>query len=430
MPTEGEVEGDLPPRSAKQQLIDYKAYGKDGVKHKSTPKPLVKHFTPKTPRSPVVDNLQASFKAIVTPLLTPSGTPPPPSFTPSSSPSPVPNVMASGTDYTEELADLEAQELMLLRQVELAEKKARVQALRSRLDGLALKPAVSTPLSSPVAPKLAANPPAAAEPVVSPTQGMDQLKQMHGLARLVDDRLRSYGAAGLSLAGPDGIEDLVEQARDQESPSGVPSLAGLGLDYLGKLGRRSGREAKGTDFVAKRLRWAHTGLEHSHSTFEKLDFPLLMVGELNIISSKSIPEEERVGRIELLKLIAHNSRVYQWEAVRSFYEAVLLDIERGHRVWGKKDSYRDLEPGVLYSHPLVNPGKKSTGGATSSAGKGDRTRFYCLGFQSGTCSLASGHEAPVGNRKVTVEHFCRACFNKSKTVAWHAEKEARCPCKA
>ena len=58
--------------------------------------------------------------------------------------------------------------------------------------------------------------------VVFPMQGMEQLKPMHGLARMVDDRLRSYGAAGRSLVGPDDINDLVVQAREQEQEPGSP----------------------------------------------------------------------------------------------------------------------------------------------------------------------------------------------------------------
>ncbi len=202
------------------------------------------------------------------------------------------------------------------------------------------------------------------------------------------------------------------------------------------MGKKSGREQKGTDFISNRLRWAHTGLAYSvHTPFDKLDFPLLVAGELEIIGSSGISTEERAGRVELLKMVSYNSKLYQWSAVRNFYEAILLGIERGERKWGRKESYRDAEPGTLYQFPLSKPlpSFKSSSGPPSEASSGTSNtkgpkRFYCVAYQQGSCSSTGSHESTLGlnGRKVLVEHFCRNCYNKTHLIKWHSEKDGQC----
>ena len=253
-------------------------------------------------------------------------------------------------------------------------------------------------------------------PVVSHLNA-DKLAEFADLSSAVDDKLRASGAAGLSLSCP-GLDHVGSAAGADPA-----SAAMYGLASLGKLSKKSRREAKATDTVLQTLAWPHTQLNYANAcSFDKIDLALLVAGEITIICSKKITEEEMQGRLELLRLAAYDSRLYQWPAVREFYATILLDIEKGVRNWGSRESYRDAEPGTLYGfrkEPTSTYGNKLT----------TTKRYYCTPYQTGGCKLGPKHEATIGadSRKVQVEHFCRLCYNKLKSYPLHAENDRACP---
>ncbi len=138
-------------------------------------------------------------------------------------------------------------------------------------------------------------------------------------------------------------------------------------------------------------------------------------------------------RTELLQSVALNARIYQWQAVRDYHGTVLLEIERGVRDWGSKESYRDVEPDTLYgfrkdvsfkSKPRI-PGVVDGALKVSSLAR----KYYCALYQSGACLLPSKHEGTLGTdaRPVVLEHYCRACYRKSKSYMLHPECDLNCP---
>ncbi len=253
---------------------------------------------------------------------------------------------------------------------------------------------------------------------------MDQLNQMAGLSAMVDEKLRAFGAAGLSYSCPDlqaaGADGF---GMDLEVPTG-----------WGKWGVKvkSGRDAKLVDNVIKTLKWPHAQLDFAYyCTFDKLDFPLLVAGELSTIGS-DISQEERAGRVELLLAVAYHSKSYQWPAVRDFYASVLQAIERGQRSWGTRENYRFFEAG-LYRFPLaadsgVRQSAKFSKSAPENRGETGK-RFYCMQYQRNQCTHSEAHEGLLGRSKskVLLEHFCRACFEGRGAFEKHPDSDKGCP---
>ena len=96
---------------------------------------------------------------------------------------------------------------------------------------------------------------------------------------------------------------------------------------------KSGIKAKASDSVRKSQRYpqAHLRFEYvsSNLSFEKLDINLFVAGEIEIISDKRTKEIEKNGRMELLKKIMYLSTSYEFTVLKSYYAAVLREIELG-----------------------------------------------------------------------------------------------------
>jgi len=84
----------------------------------------------------------------------------------------------------------------------------------------------------------------------------------------------------------------------------------------------SGRDAKVRDSVVHPLVWPHTALQYTYVSgdisYGKLDFPLLVAGELAILSSCKSASELK-GRMHLLQKVAYFSKDYTWNATRAFH---------------------------------------------------------------------------------------------------------------
>ena len=70
-----------------------------------------------------------------------------------------------------------------------------------------------------------------------------------------------------------------------------------------------------------------------------------MAGEIEIISDKQTKEIEKNGRMELLKKIMYLSTSYEFAVLKSYYAAVLREIELGKKSW--KDDFQFIETAIL-----------------------------------------------------------------------------------
>jgi len=192
----------------------------------------------------------------------------------------------------------------------------------------------------------------------------------------------------------------------------------------------SGKEARVRDSVIKPVTWPHTVLKYSYLsndiTYNKLDFPLLVAGELRILQDRSLTETERFGRMHLLESVAYHTKDYTWGATKSFHETVLVEVERGVRSWDSED-YRDVETGTLFRHPIVIAAAPTTTSRNDyprqdySFKRPATRRFFCMNFNKGDCHHLGAHEGTIGRATQSLEHFCSACYRTEHIIRLHPE---------
>jgi hypothetical protein len=187
---------------------------------------------------------------------------------------------------------------------------------------------------------------------------------------------------------------------------------------------QSGRNEKVDSGVVRAVVWPHTRLEArfcaGNSTFDSIDFALLVAGEAAIIADSSIPTEEAYARLKLLKFCAYYSKSYDWGTVRDLYGAALVAIERG-------TAWRDLNYSELAATVLFLPSRPS--GTSRNAYGRDRNAptFFCSAFNRGSCQHNGGHLGRVNGKDRWLDHICAACFLANKEVKKHSENSNSCP---
>jgi len=90
-------------------------------------------------------------------------------------------------------------------------------------------------------------------------------------------------------------------------------------------------------------------------TYDKLSLEEFVAGYATILHSRSLSSEEKQAREEHFIHLMYLTMTYKWQAVLSYHGTVLLEIERGHAVWG--DSFHHLDARILQRHfkSLVRP---------------------------------------------------------------------------
>ncbi len=94
--------------------------------------------------------------------------------------------------------------------------------------------------------------------------------------------------------------------------------------------------------------------------FEHLDLHLLVAGEIEVITSQNISDNERLCCLSILKDIMCAAGYYKWAAEQLFI-AILTEIEMGLRKWG--DDTSRLEQQILMPFPLKRSFSKQEGNA-------------------------------------------------------------------
>lgn len=87
-------------------------------------------------------------------------------------------------------------------------------------------------------------------------------------------------------------------------------------------------------------------------TFDKLDLNLFVAGELEIITDVRTKDKEKDGRLNLLKKIMYLSTSYDFNTLKSYYAAVLREIELGKKSWS--DDFQYIEAAILSKHVPKN----------------------------------------------------------------------------
>ena len=125
-----------------------------------------------------------------------------------------------------------------------------------------------------------------------------------------------------------------------------------------KRGRKvtSGLYAKAgnTQLVSREL-YAHTELDDELSGDKDifaLSFNLLVAGELEIITSDKISEQERLSRTQVLKALAYKHEHLPRQEIIKQYVNFIRKVEKGKFAWGSRTSLRTFEQQLLYNISL------------------------------------------------------------------------------
>ncbi len=150
-----------------------------------------------------------------------------------------------------------------------------------------------------------------------------------------------------------------------------------------------------------------------HLKFEHLDLGLLVAGELEVIKSNDICDDERWSRLDILTDLMCAAGFYEWSAVKRLYMAILTEVEMGVRNWGHSTSR--LEQQILLPFPLkrsLTKGSESKSvsnstSSSSSSGKGKgKGIWFCSAYQKKECSHTETHSADVNGKLLLAHHIC------------------------
>ena len=100
----------------------------------------------------------------------------------------------------------------------------------------------------------------------------------------------------------------------------------------------SGKLAKPDDTdIKKPVKYAHEKLDPRHAkdrVFDKLTFPLLIAGELELACREEASQEERQARVNIAKVISYHKLYLSDEDLKTGYATVLNKVEQGTQTWG------------------------------------------------------------------------------------------------
>ena len=200
-------------------------------------------------------------------------------------------------------------------------------------------------------------------------------------------------------------------------------------------GKQSGIFAENNDNVVNQVLWPqerlgpqYISLHSGKIQYKNLDFTLFCAGEMEILTSNEISENEKNARSQLFKDIIYNSLHYEWQAVLRLHAAILTEVENGMRCWG--DETARLEQKILM------PFAKKTVSSVKT-GKGDKPTFFkrpdeekvwfCSAYNRNNCSYREPHLTKFNDKTYVVQHICATCYQKDKRKQFHREKSADCP---
>ena len=264
---------------------------------------------------------------------------------------------------------------------------------------------------------------------------LKQLRQGRGKSRPADGRPRP---------GPDQIRRR-QIVREVTAPASARHHTVVDVDYTSdsdpgeefshsvqaqKRSLKSGIFDKSVNHISNKQQWPHLWLRDEYPgknlTFMDLDFKLFVAGELEIISSESVPHIERQARTHLLKTLTYMHRSCEWEFIRDIYIAMMNELETGHLRWDQYDTLFQSKVQWLVTKLMVDKSHKP-----KKASKGKQPNadvFFCRRYNAGNCAESKDHPGTARDgRKIMWRHICGTCFVKRKEQNVHREFTADCP---
>ena len=189
---------------------------------------------------------------------------------------------------------------------------------------------------------------------------------------------------------------------------------------------RSGLLARSTDRVRFPQVWPHVALQGDEDlqglAFSDLDFRLLVAGELERVTEPGVSEDERQGRLRLLKQLTYLNGHHQWDIVKKVFSAVLRKIELGILHWGScflNDIQWILSKHTITHHTRTHQPKHQA----QPAIRNPNTPIYCLQFNRGQCQHDQAHQGTYNGKQVWLQHICSKCLRKNGTTHRHSARD-------
>ena len=218
---------------------------------------------------------------------------------------------------------------------------------------------------------------------------------------------------------------------------------------------QSGRNIKPDESdIKKPVKFAHEKLDPRHTmerVFDKLSFPLLVAGELELASLTDISSEERLARVSIAKTICYHKLYLTDPDLRAGYGHVLRMVEQGREPWSTALSeelhkYYDYRANVISREKLATFESKTQVKKSASNDKvqqaetknnddgsadesDDLKIIYCMEYNRGSCPNTKSHYGKFKGKRVKKWHICKTCLKASELNS-HPESDSTCPHRA
>ena len=207
------------------------------------------------------------------------------------------------------------------------------------------------------------------------------------------------------------------------------------------------------------VKYAHEKLDVRHSqerNFDKLNFNLLIAGELELASRDGVMDEERLACLNIAKTICYHKQYLNDHDLRTGYDNVLKKVEQGVKTWTdglEHDLHEiyDYRATVLMREKLQNKDEdrndrkknessnsfSSNQSSASTQGGGQGYNFedmdknkpvFCMEYNKNRCTHEDTHEGHFGGRKCLKWHICRC--RRFGEIRHHPEDDEKCQRKA
>ena len=210
----------------------------------------------------------------------------------------------------------------------------------------------------------------------------------------------------------------------------------------------SGRIAKPDEVdIKKPVKYPHEKLDPTFfkkRVFDKLSFPMLVAGEMELILLKEVTQEEKIARVAMMRTLAYHKSYLEDEDLRTGYAAILKKVEQDTREWDlslaeELHRFYELRGQALLREQIQKKEAGSTADSQSNYnyGKTDNNNeenetsnetkiIYCMEFNKGTCNMEKAHTGKWKGKKCTKWHVCKTCI-KFQELNNHPEGDPSCP---